>query len=129
MKQYDEWNEVKKQINNRKKIVNFKEREIFWVRIGHNVGFEQDGKGKEFSRPVLVLRKLNRNIFFGIPLSTQIKEGSFFYNFSFLESKMSCALLMQGKVFDTKRLNKKIGMINKDDFESLKKEFKDLLCL
>lgn len=129
MKQFDKWNEVKKQVDSRKVIVNFKEREIYWTRIGENVGFEQNGKGEEFSRPVLVLKKFTKDMFFGVPLSTTIRKGSFFHTFSFVEDKQSSALLLQAKMFDAKRLNKKIGMINKSDFEKLKSDFKELLCL
>ena len=34
---------------------------------------------------------------------------------------------MQAKVFDVKRLDKKIGMMKKDEFENLKKQFGKLL--
>ena len=35
-----------------------------------NIGFEQSGKGDEFLRPVLILKRLTKEMFFGIPLST-----------------------------------------------------------
>ena len=128
MKDFNKWNEVKKNIDNRKNIINFKEREIYWARIGENIGFEQNGKGNEFSRPVLIIKKLNKHLFFCVPLSTQIKEGDFFYTF-LLNNEKSNALLVQAKVFDAKRLNKKIGMININDFKILKNELKFLLEL
>lgn len=129
MKQFDKWNEVKKFVDDRKNIINFKEREIFWTRIGENVGFEQNGKGHEFSRPVLVVKKLNKQLFFGVPLSTSIKHGNYFYQFSFLPNKISTALLVQAKVYDMKRVDTKIGMIHKDDFEKLKSGLKELMGL
>ena len=129
MKKYNEWNEVKKIVDNRSNIINFKEREIYWARIGENVGFEQNGKGDEFSRPVLIVKKLNKHLFFGVPLSTSIKAGNYFHQFQFLEDKESTALLVQAKVFDIKRVDKKIGMINKDDFIELKNNLKELLIL
>ncbi|MEA1880275.1 MAG: type II toxin-antitoxin system PemK/MazF family toxin [Campylobacterota bacterium] len=129
MKQHDKWNEVKKFVDERENIINFKEREIFWTRIGENVGFEQNGKGNEFSRPVLVVKKLNKQLFFGVPLSTSIKSGNYFYQFSFLPNKISTALLVQAKVYDMKRVDTKMGMINKDDFIELKDGLKDLMGL
>jgi mRNA interferase MazF len=129
MKQFDKWNEVKKLVDNRENIINYKEREIYWARIGENVGFEQNGKGNEFSRPVLVVKKLNKHLFFGVPLSTSIKRGSYFYQFTFLPNKISTALLVQAKVYDMKRVDKKLGMIHKDDFEKLKHGLKKLLDL
>jgi mRNA interferase MazF len=126
-KKFDEWNNIKQKLHNKKsKTIIPKNREIYWASIGVNVGFEQDGKGEIFSRPVLVVKRYSKNLFFGVPLSTQIKEGSFFYTFT-LKNKQSNALLVQAKVYDTKRLENRIGMISKDDFQTLKIKLKDLL--
>ena len=129
MKKFNEWNEVKKQVDERKISINFKEREIYWVSIGENIGFEQNGKGQEFARPVIIIKKLNKQLFFGVPLSTTIRDGSYFYNFEFLKNLKSSALLVQAKVFDIKRANQKLGMINKKDFTELKKKLGELLDL
>jgi len=126
MKEFNEWNEVKKLIDNRKNIINVKEREVYWASIGENIGSEQNGKGSAFSRPILIVRKLNRNLFFGVPLSTKNKEGSFFYNFH-LNEEQSNALLVQAKVFDVKRLDNKIGVVNRNDFDILRLKLKELL--
>ncbi len=128
-KSFDKWNEVKKQLHKKEKIINFKDREIYWGNLGKNIGFEQNGKNQDFSRPILVVKKLNKRLFFGVPLSTTIRDGSYFYNFKFLEDKQSSALLIQAKIFDVKRLDQKIGMINKNDFLKLKKKLGDLLDL
>lgn len=127
MKKFDEWNEVKKQVHSRNNSIHFKEREVYWASIGENVGFEQNGKGSDFSRPVLIIKKLNNHLFFGVPLSTQNRSGSFFYEFELLPNKISTALLVQAKVYDVKRLDQKIGMIQKDDFEKLNVKLKELL--
>lgn len=126
-KKFTEWNEIKKRTENKKIVANFKEREIYWANLGENIGFEQNGKGNDFMRPLLVFRKFSKNIFLGIPLSTQQKEGSFFFNFQFLEKKASNALLVQIKMYDVKRLDRKLGMIKKDDFQELKIKVKELL--
>jgi len=127
VKKFNEWNELKKQIDERENIVQFKEREIYWARIGENIGFEQNGKGLEFSRPVLVVKKLNKQLFFGVPLSTTLRKGTYFYEFQFLELQKSSALLVQAKVFDIKRVDTKLGMIHEEDFVKLKVQLKDLL--
>jgi len=127
MKQYDKWNEVKKRTDNKTIIPNIRQREIYWANIGENIGFEQNGKGSEFMRPLLIFKKFSNNMFFGIPLSTQRKkEGSFFFEFSFKNDDISTALIVQGKLFDAKRLDRKIGKISIDDFEKLKLKFKGL---
>ncbi len=68
-------------------------------------------------------------MFFGIPLSTQEKHGSFFFTFSFIENKISTALLVQAKMYDVKRLDRKIGTIDKNNFDKLKIKLKSLLEL
>jgi hypothetical protein len=83
MKKFNEWNEVKKRTDAKEVVANFKEREIYWANIGENIGYEQNGKGNDFMRPILVFRKFSRTMFFGIPLSTTTKEGSFFFEFEF----------------------------------------------
>ena len=51
--------------------------------MGQNIGFEQNGKGKEFIRPVLIYKKLTKDMFIGIPLTTTNREGSFFLILNF----------------------------------------------
>lgn len=126
-KRFNEWNEVKQTLHNKQnKIVIPKEREVYWASIGINIGFEQDGKGDIFSRPVLIVKRYSKNLFFGIPLFTRIKDGSFFFTF-LLNGKQSNALLVQAKAYDTKRLENRIGMIGKDDFTTLKRKLWELL--
>ena len=126
--EFDKWNEVKKKLAKKDNKIYFKERDVFWASIGINIGFEQNGKGEIFSRPVLILKKYSKDIFLGIPLSTQIKEGSFFFIFE-LNNNLSNALLVQSRLYDAKRLENKIGMISKIDFESLKVKFRSLVNL
>lgn len=126
MKKFDEWNSIKKGLDTKLKIVIPKEREVYWASIGENVGYEQNGKGNIFSRPVLIIKRFSKNMFFGVPLSTKTRKGSFFYNFRFLD-ETSNALIVQGRLFDTRRLENRLGMIDKVDFENIKRNLKDLL--
>lgn len=64
-KLFDLWNFSKKSINEHGTIRYCHEREIWWCSIGVNVGFEQDGTGQHFDRPVVVIRGFNKNLFFG----------------------------------------------------------------
>ncbi|DAB39142.1 MAG TPA: toxin-antitoxin system protein, partial [Sulfuricurvum kujiense] len=62
MKKFDEWNEVKKDTDYNTRIIGIKPREIFWAKIGENVGYEQNGKGDNFARPVLIIKKLTKEL-------------------------------------------------------------------
>lgn len=119
MKRFSEWNNKKITINEKKAIF-FKTREIFYAHIGENVGYEQDGKGDDFVRPVLIFQKFNNSVFWGIPLTSTLRDGKFYYHFSFIKDVTSVAILSQLKMFDAKRLDRKIGKINKEAFEELK---------
>jgi len=73
-KDYAGWHAKKSLINGNNSKPLFYEREVWWVAIGHNVGNEEDGKGRDFARPVLIIRKFNKSLFYGLPLSTAIKS-------------------------------------------------------
>ena len=131
---FDEWNEVKKRTAKENILYGFKERDIFYIKMGENLGFEQNGKGNLFIRPIVVLKKLNSQMFVGIPLSTQLKKGSFFFEFSFMkkskeryELRNNIAILAQIRTFSVKRLLNKIGMMENNDFEKMKEKLEQLL--
>jgi len=126
---FNKWNEVKKQVHKKVNNVGFKEREIFWVRLGQNIGSEEYGKGNEFQRPVLIVRKLTRDIFFGVPLTSTLKNNDYFHRFEYQRKKdiiNNSAMILQLKTFDKNRLMTRIGMINKSDFEEIKNKISRL---
>ena len=125
-KDFDRWNEKKKAANDSEIEIYFYEREIWWCAIGVNVGFEQDGKGERFARPVLVLKKYSKNVFVGIPLTTAKRESKYHHSFPFLGG-ISTALLSQLPLFDSKRLLVKMGRISKDEYEEVRKRVKSIL--
>lgn len=93
----------------------FYEKEIWWASLGHNIGSEEDGKGKRYGRPVLVVRKFNRHLFWGIPLSSKQRKGQY-YAHVFYNNKLDTALLSQIRAFDSKRLIRPIGQIDELNF-------------
>jgi len=127
---FDKWNNVKKEINKKENFVGFKEREIFWLRLGKNIGSEEFGKGNEFQRPVIIIKKLTKDLFFGVPLTSKIKNGSYFYTFQYKDKKNkihhNTAMILQLRVFDKKRLMSRIGTMPKEDFETLLEMIREL---
>jgi mRNA interferase MazF len=100
----------------------FKEAEIWWCSIGINVGVEIFGKGPDFARPVIIFKKFNAHSFLGIPLTTQLKEGVWYIPISF-SGKERRAILSQIRVFDARRLLRKIGTLAGDDFQNIQNRF------
>lgn len=75
-----------------------------------------------FSRPVYVYRKLNRNGFLGIPLSTKNKEGSWYVSFVF-RNKHIHANLAQIRIFSSSRMYTKMGSVDSTDAQKIKDGF------
>ncbi len=125
-KDFDSWNITKKAIDAGDSIPFYHEREIWWCSFGKNIGFEQDGTGKNFDRPVLVLRGFNR-IFFGLALTGKKRTGKFYYYLGTIENRDSSALLSQARIFDAKRLIRKMTTLDKKRFESVRLACKDIL--
>lgn len=109
---YNEWNECKQKITVRESPL-FHEREVWITSIGLNIGTEINGKQQLFVRPVLVLRKLNRHQFIGVPLTTKPQNpihsvGLAKVHFLARESVCICTHL---RTFSSKRLQRRLGKI------------------
>lgn len=103
-KNYEKWTPVKIIVNNNVKVPTYKEGRIYWMAIGENVGFEQDGKGKNFTRPVLVIKGFSKNLFWGIPLTTKNKNGKF-YKKCYAINNVECNIILsQLRAFDASRI-------------------------
>jgi len=122
-KDFDEWNKLKKQINVRNPIY-VSEREVWFCSVGLNVGSEQSGKHELFERPVLVIKTVTANTFIGVPLTSNKKKGSWYVA---IESTDSSAIISQVKLFDTRRLARKINVIPVEEFEIIKNKLKDFI--
>ena len=99
--------------------------DIWWCGCGENVGVEINGKSSRFFRPVLIMKKLSRQGFMGIPLTSQEKTGSWYAEFEF-NNKMQYVALSQARVMSSSRLYSKIGQIPKSDLDIVKKAFHKL---
>lgn len=104
---FDEWNEVKKRlaVAPRGHIVP-KERQVWVTRFGLNVGFEQNGSGDLFSRPVLVIKKFNTQMFWVVPLTNHQKALDFYYNFTDPQGKAVAAIPAQLRLLSAKRFDR-----------------------
>jgi mRNA interferase MazF len=127
-KDFDAWNEVKKSIDrDSAEHLYFKEREVWFFNIGLNVGIERDSRNDQFSRPVVVVKKFNADMFWGVPLSRQIGgDGRFHLTVNFQDENVD-ATISQMRVYDRKRLRRRIGMLGTDDFARIRAALKACL--
>ena len=117
-----DWIDLKFRINNNSKSPLYAERDVYWCSIGQNIGDEEYGKGAMFSRPVLVLKKYNKNLFFGIPLTTKVKDNVYYSRLVFKDKEI-CAMLSQGRVLDSRRMGAKMGTVSRSDYNKIKTAF------
>jgi mRNA interferase MazF len=128
MKDFDTWNIQKKNINNTdSEISGYHPREVWWCRMGLNIGFEQDGKDVEFMRPVLILKGLGPHTLLIAPLTSSSHEHKYRVTIGELEGKQSKVIISQIRVIDIKRLVDKIGYIDKEIFKHIQKTARELL--
>src|SRR3989339_584898 len=127
-KDFDKWNLKKKKLDKLSKKFLFKTGDIWWCSVGLNIKTESCGKGEDYQRPVLVLRKLSAESFVGVPLSSKKKEGTWFCEITVHEEKRY-ALLYQIRMFSTNRFQRRLATLDDTDFRKVKEKLKALLEL
>ncbi len=128
--EFDKWNEIKKNLETGLAAgpENFpKEREVWICILGKNIGKEQNGANEDFSRPILVIKKFNNDMFWTIALSTKQKDIDFYYNFTDPLSNEVSAILAQFRLMSIKRLTRKLYTLPDKIFIDIVKSIKELL--
>ncbi|MEK7142477.1 MAG: type II toxin-antitoxin system PemK/MazF family toxin [Patescibacteria group bacterium] len=118
-KDFDKWNGVKTKTNQANDRVFFHEREVWWCRIGVNVGYEQDGKGDNFARPIIIFKKFNNEVCWVIPLSTKIKKGKFYIPIELGDKTERVVIISQLRLIDAKRLYQKISILGGENYKKI----------
>ena len=95
--------------------------------IGKNIGYEQNGSGDNFSRPLLVVKRFNNHMFWCIPLSTKQKKFDFYFNFTDPNNEKVSVILAQMKLVSVKRLKRKLYAIPPNTLVEIKEKLKKFL--
>jgi len=131
LKDFDKWNELKKKIDSDTKIIEPdrfpKEGEVWMSATGKNIGFEQNGSGDNFSRPILIIKKFNNHMFWAISLSTKQKDFDFYYNFIDPNNNKVSVILAQLKLISIKRLNRKLYDLPEKTLMEIKSKLRNFL--
>ena len=128
-KEYNSWNELKKKIQSGADTPDFfpQEGEVWMSAIGKNIGYEQNGSGDNFSRPLLVVKRFNNHMFWCITLSTKQKKFDFYFNFTDQNNEKVSAILAQMKLVSIKRLKRKLYAIPQYTLIEIKEKLKKFL--
>ena len=129
---YDEWSSEKKFLNKKEPQRLFvSEREIWFVKLGKNIGFEQDGK-ENFSRPVLVLKRVG-NLIFTVSLTSRAAKNKWFFELKNIHwkqkqrSEHTSVILSQVRILDKRRFVNIIGKIGLAEFLKVQDRVKGIL--
>jgi pseudaminic acid cytidylyltransferase len=118
---YQIWSDLKRTLST-KVPMQFNVRDILFISMGQNIGYEQYGKGDDFLRPVVVIKKFNKHLFLGVPLSSVEKNGYLFHAIHF-KNRTNTGLLLQTKTFDSKRIKYKLATLSSNEFDKLVERF------
>ena len=103
----------------------FNEGEIWWCYVGENIGNEISGKGCNFTRPILIIKKLDKFSFIGIPLTTKYKYGTWYFNFE-INGINNYAILSQVRYCNYRRMDKILFTLDTELLILIKSKFMDL---
>jgi mRNA interferase MazF len=129
-KEYFAWNSQKIELSKRATLPFFSAREIWWCNLGKNIGFEENGKGDDFRRPVLIVRKFNRYLFLALPLTSVCKINKFHYKLPKYrnDGKDSFVILSQVKVVSANRLIRKIYQVGDGVVQNINEQLFGLIA-
>jgi mRNA interferase MazF len=125
-KNFDEWNRLKKTLNCKLVSKFAHAREIWWCSLGLNVGAETDGKNNSFERPVIIMKKYNRESFLILPLTSKEKNDRFHYRIE-TRGKVEWVKLTQVRLISCKRLLRQTDTVSEEVFQKLKNVWIDSL--
>lgn len=120
-KDFWKWHDNKGRLDEADGTALFHEREIWWCALGANIGFEQDGSGELFTRPVVILSKFNLDACLVVPLTAKSKKGKYYFPVGAASGREAVAVLSQIRFVDRKRLAVKIATLDEKTFQSLSK--------
>jgi|GEM_PF-303177 len=121
MKDFDSWNNFKKQLESKQHGAYLKEREVWFAAVGLNVGYEEDGKNNNFERPILIIKKFNQHLCIGVPFSTILKPDNRHYLSILHDNKKLSVILSQTRPFSSKRLLRRMFILDEAQVDLVKK--------
>ncbi len=128
VKKYNEWNRHKKLIEERipPEDFFFLEGEVWWAALGVNIGHEIDGKNELFERPIIVLKKVNDDLLWALPITSTIRTENEFYTMRY-RGKLQTVLTSQIKIISNKRLLRLIFRLKQEEFIVLRNKVEGIL--
>lgn len=116
------WAKVAEEVEKREREELYKSGVVYWVNLGINIGSGEDGKGKRFTRPALLLAMLNKTQGLVVPVTSQKKKGAN-YREIVIGGKVEYLLFDQIRTLDVKCFERMVEEISQESLKSLRKDF------
>ena len=121
------WHDLKLRIDCDNKRPFYREGEVRWCAVGLNIGFEINGKGVGYWRPVIILKGFSQGTCLCAPLTTKNKTGKYYHSIFLSDGVARKAVLSQVRTMDTKRLREIIGKIDGEQLGLIKQAAADII--
>ena len=120
------WARVKYSLNIKESRSTVRERQIYWCSVGYNVGHEENGKGDKYRRPILVFKKFNDRLFWGIPMTTKVKENPYYVKVN-VDEEVRCVMVSQLRVMDANRIIEPMERLSLEEFKKVKDSINSII--
>jgi len=90
------------------------------------LGREIDGKNDKYERPILILKKINEEMFIGFPITSKHKYGEKFYQFH-RKGYQYTVILTQIRIMSVKRLLRLVSRLDDDELGLIKLKLSSIL--
>lgn len=120
------WAKVAEEIEGRERRAEVKVGAVYWANIGENVGSELLGKGRDFSRPVLILAQFNFRMVLAIPITSRIHDQRG-YREIVVAGKLERLALEQTRPIDVLRIGDFLDEVAPDEMEKIRKHWMRLM--
>ncbi|MCX6733815.1 MAG: type II toxin-antitoxin system PemK/MazF family toxin [Candidatus Peregrinibacteria bacterium] len=122
-KKFTDWIGLKEKLHEKMNIVpRIHEGDIWWASLGENIGWEINGKSKDFTRPVIIYKKLAHGFYFVIPATTKTRSGTWYVHYRY-RSTDAIACIHQARAIDYRRFYSKVGELDNNNFQRIKAGF------
>ena len=126
--QFEYWAKRKEELERRTALPTFLPGEVWRCALGINIGSESDGKGQLCWRPVLILKRLDKTSFVGVPLSTSGPARTSFRKLPItLKGVTRFALVTQFRTLDARRLLQPMGQLEEAQLAMVRQTIQTLL--
>lgn len=123
LKTFVDWTKLKIRLHSSQVKVYPKSKAIWWASLGQNIGVEINGKNEKFERPVVVIKVFNNLGALVAPISSTIKKGEYFIEFTNSDNERNIINMSQIKSISSQRFIRYVGKLSNEDFEKVREVY------